>query len=284
MKKFLTVILGLFVVLFAAVTSAKAENIKFVQIADAHLDTSSDYSKNVLKSAVADINSQTDISFVVFTGDNINRPTPENLRKFVDIVSGLKVPYYVALGNHDVYKSQDMSKVRYFEILREKHKFYPQRHSNYMFRKDNFVFLIVDGAKEVIPGSVGYYRPDTLEWVDKKLTDNKDKQVVIFQHFPIEYPEGVDIKTHKTYRVEDYQELLEKHHNVLAVVTGHFHLNSESMKNGIYHISSPSIIAVPQSYKIIDIVTTKEFSPIIYTQLREFKVNETEQSSVSGNN
>ena len=60
----------------------------------------------------------------------------------------------------------------------------------------------------------------------------------------------------------------------LAIISGHFHVNSESMKDGIYHISTPSLIALPQSYKIIDIVTTKEFSPIIYTQLREFPIEE----------
>ena len=46
------------------------------------------------------------------------------------------------------------------------------------------------------------------------------------------------------------------------------------MKDGVYHISSPSLIALPYSYKIIDIVTTKEFSPIIYTQLKEFELIE----------
>jgi len=46
------------------------------------------------------------------------------------------------------------------------------------------------------------------------------------------------------------------------------------MENGVYHISSPSILSIPQSYKVIEIVTTKDFSPIIYFQLREFKVEE----------
>jgi hypothetical protein len=44
------------------------------------------------------------------------------------------------------------------------------------------------------------------------------------------------------------------------------------MKDGVYHISTPSIINMPNSYKIIDIITTKDFSPLIYTQLREFEV------------
>jgi len=276
MKKIISTIFCLVSLLLCVTQKALADSIKFVQIADAHITVKSEYSQKVLKSAIDDINSQQGISFVVFTGDNINNPTEENLRTFVNIASKLKVPYYVTVGNHDVYKSKDMSKIRYYEILRESHLLYPQRSANYEFHKDGFIFLIVDGAKEVIPGAVGYYKKDTLEWVDKILTRNPKKSVVIFQHFPVEYPDGAEnrLKTHKTYKVEEYRKMLDKHHNVLAVVSGHFHLNGETMKDGVYHISSPSVIALPQAYKIIDIVTTKEFSPIIYTQLREFEVKD----------
>ena len=276
MKKFILFIICVLSFFIFVNSAAMAENTRFVQISDSHLTVGSEYSKKVLKSAVDDINKQDDISFVVFTGDNINNPKEENLRTFVSIASKLHVPYYVALGNHDVYKSNGLSKIRYYEILRERNILYPQRKPNYKFKKNGFVFLIVDGAKEVIPGAVGYYREDTLAWLEKELTKYAKNDVIIFQHFPIEYPEGVEtrLRTHKTYKVEEYQTLLSKHHNVLAVISGHFHVNSENMKDGVYHISSPSLIGLPNSYKIIDIVTTKEFSPIIYTQLREFEVKD----------
>ena len=92
-----------------------------------------------------------------------------------------------------------MSKVRYFEILRERNILYPQRSANYEFKRNDLVFLIVDGAKEVIPGSIGYYREDTLKWLDETLEKNQKKSVVIFQHFPVVYPDGVEsqLKTHK---------------------------------------------------------------------------------------
>ena len=261
-------------VLFAGFCTAFADNIKFVQVTDAHLDVNSEFSQNVLKAAVFDINKQSDVSFVVFTGDNINSADENELRTFVKIVNKLNVPYYVVLGNHDVYKTKNMSKIQYFDILREGHPFRLQRKANYKFVKNGFVFLTVDGAKEIIPGPTGYYRQDTLDWVDKVLSKNKKKSVIIFQHFPLVYPESSAgrLKTHKTYKAEKYQDILDKHNNVLAVLSGHFHVNSENMKNGVYHISTPSLLAMPHSYKIIDIVTTKDFSPIIYTQLKEFEV------------
>lgn len=266
----------LFLCLFLGNLRACADNIKFIQVSDAHLSSNSEFSQRVLKAAVEDINKQENISFVVFTGDNINNPDENNLREFIKIVERLNVPYYLVLGNHDVYKAKGLSKVKYFEITRENNPLKRQNSANYKFTKGNFLFLTVDGAKEIIPGSIGYYRKDTLNWVDKMLRKNSKKSAIIFQHFPVEYPEGVEnkLKTHRTYKVEEYQQLLDKHDNVLAILSGHFHINGEIMKNGVYHISTPSLITIPYSYKIIDIVTTSDFSPIIYTQLREFEVKD----------
>lgn len=280
MKKFISLLLGFLISFVISSCEVSAENIKFAQITDVHLSANSEFSINVLKTAIQDINSQPEISFVVFTGDNISNPKEENLKVFAKEIKKLKVPYYVAVGNHDVYKSGGLSKVKYYEILREANPFLLQRSANYKFRRNGFVFLVVDGAKEVIPGSVGYYREDTLKWLEKELSqyDKKQKQVIILQHFPVEYPQGVEssLRTHKTYKVESYKEILSKYHNVLAVITGHFHVNSEQMNDGVYHISSPSLLQMPNAYKIIDIVTTKEFSPIIYTRLKEFEVKEQE--------
>ena len=237
MRKFILLIVGLFMSLAISSCKALADNIKFAQVTDVHLSANSQYSINTLKSAIDDINSQPEISFVVFTGDNIANPKEENLKIFAKEVKNLKVPYYVAVGNHDVYKSGGLSKVKYYELLHKANPFFFQNKSNYKFKQNGFIFLIVDGAKEIIPGSVGYYREDTLKWLEKELAkyDKKKKQVVILQHFPVEYPQGVEssLRTHKTYKVEDYKKILSEYHNVLAVISGHFHVNSENMYDGV---------------------------------------------------
>ena len=273
MKKFLTIIV-LFLATLLTAPKALSENIKFVQVTDAHFAKNSEYSQRVLKATVDDINKQSGISFVVFTGDNINYAEEEDLKMFAHIVKKLNVPYYFVIGNHDVYKTNGLPKTRYIEIMRESNIRIHQKRPNYKWSKKGFLFLIVDGAKEVIPGPAGYFKKDTLAWLDKTLSKNKRKTVVIFQHFPIEYPEGAEgrLKTHKTYKVEEYKDIIEKHDNVLAIISGHLHTNGENMRNGVYHISTPSLLAMPHSYKIIDIVTTKDFSPIIYTQLRDVEV------------
>ncbi len=275
MKKFLTLFVLILGILVTA-TKSFAENIKFIQVTDSHMAKNSEYSQKVLKATIDDINKQSGVSFVVFTGDNVNYAQEEDLRIFASIVKKLNVPYYFVIGNHDVYKTNGMPKTRYLEIMRESNFRIHQRKPNYKWKKKKFLFLIVDGAKEVIPGPAGYFKKDTLEWLDKTLSKNKKKTTVIFQHFPVVYPDGAEgrLKTHKTYKVEDYTNIIDKHANVLAIISGHLHTNGENMKNGVYHISTPSLLAIPHYYKIIDIVTMKDFSPIIYTQLREVEVKD----------
>ena len=178
MKKQLLTFLLTFIALVTFQTVALANDIKFVQVTDSHYSSGNEFKRNVLESTIKDINTLKDVSFVVFTGDNIDKANPEYLKEFVKIVNKLDVPYYLVIGNHEVFKSGDLSKLRYMEIIKENNIFYRPSKPNYRFTKNGFMFLIVDGAKEVIPGANGYYREDTLEWVDKELTKHSKMPTV----------------------------------------------------------------------------------------------------------
>ena len=82
-----------------------ADAIKFVQVADSHFKNKDEYREQVLTNTVKSINKEKNISFVVFTGDNIDSPHAEYLPEFVKIINKLNVPYYIVIGNHDVFKN-----------------------------------------------------------------------------------------------------------------------------------------------------------------------------------
>lgn len=264
-KLFISLTLGLLIQ-----SISYAGEIKFVQVTDSHFSTKNEYSEEVLKATVKDINKLDGVSFVVFTGDNIDKPQVTDLTKFVQIVNKLNMPYYLVIGNHDVFKTNGLSKEEYFRVVKANNFLYKNKTPNYVIKKGEFIFIVVDGAKEVIPGTVGYYKEDTLKWLEKNLKKYSKKQVVLLQHFPILEPN--DSKSHRTYQKETYLELLKKYPNVKAVVSGHYHVNNEKMLDGIYHISTPSLLVQPNQYKIIDIVSTKGFSTMIYTQLKDVNV------------
>lgn len=244
-----------------------AEAVKFVQVADSHFRTKDEYRADVLKKAVQSINKEKDISFVVFTGDNIDSPKVEYLPEFIKIINKLNVPYYLVIGSHDVYKSGGLSKIQYLETVADNNFLYRYKKPNYVFKKNGFVFIVVDGAKEIIPGTNGYYRENTLQWLDKQLTKHKDEKVIIFQHFPLISTK--ESKSQEVYQKEKYLEIIDKHENVISIITGHLHTNDEVMRNGVYHITSPTLLSEQPVYKVINVVTTKEFSPMVYTELKE---------------
>lgn len=269
MKKYLICVFA-FVALFFMNITAQATEVKFVQVTDSHFSVNNKYSQEVLTQTVKDINSLSGVDFTVFTGDNIDKPQPEELAAFIKIINKLNMPYCLVIGNHDVFKSNGLSKTDYIKIVKDNNFLYRHNSPNYSFTKGDIAFIVVDGAKEVLPGTVGYYKADTLKWLEKKLKQYHKKEVVIFQHFPLVEPR--QSKSHRTYEGEKYLEMLKQYPNVKAVISGHYHINHEKMQDDIYHISSPALIVQPNQYKIIDIVTTKGFSTMIYTQLRDVNV------------
>lgn len=251
-----------------------SREVKFVQITDSHLSTIEgefsqrdvENSKTFLEKAIKDINTLSGIDFVVFTGDNIDKANSTELKNFLKEANRLRFPYYVVIGNHEVFKSQHLTKKDYMKIVRRYSKNCRPSGANYVFYKNGYVFLVVDGAKEIIPGPAGYYKKDTLKWLDKKLTHYKNSKVIILQHFPIVPP--YYNRTHATYDKEAYEEVLKKHCNVLAIISGHYHANGETKKDGIYHISTPSLVESPHNYKIIEVNGNNRQGYQVYTQLR----------------
>ena len=67
MKKFLSIIILCFVVSI----NAYAKDMRFVQITDVKYDTAN---KDNFSALIRDVNKQKNVSFVVFTGDNIQKP------------------------------------------------------------------------------------------------------------------------------------------------------------------------------------------------------------------
>lgn len=274
MKLLFKLNLTFLMLMFLLTQNVFASELKFIQITDSHFSNVGanytqrdvEHSESVIEKTIKDINSIPNVDFVVFTGDNIDTANSTDLKAFLHLANKLKFPYYVVIGNHEVFKSQKLDKKEYMKIVRKYSKNCRPSGANYVFYKKGLVFLVVDGAKEVIPGPAGYYKKDTLKWLDKQLTKYKDDKVIILQHFPIVEP--YYNRTHSTYNIKDYEDVLKKHSNVIAIFSGHYHANGEKMVDGIYHVSTPALVEPPHNYKIVEINGNNKKGYQIYTQLR----------------
>jgi len=256
MKKILTLL-----TLFIFISAVQAKDLRFVQISDVRFAQNGE--NQILENVIDDVNKQKNVEFVVFTGDNIEKPSVDNLKGFITKAKKLKCPFYVIIGDKDVSKHKHLGKTEYIEILNKHIKKYKQEKPYYSFEKDDIIFVVADGAKEVIPSTNGYYKDDVLDWLDKELTKYNKKNVIILQHFPIIPPS--ERETYYTFKPENYLKILARHNNVKAVISGHFGINSEQTVNGAVHITTAGI----PYYRIIDVMNCETQNPDIWAQLKK---------------
>lgn len=254
-------ILGLFIIYLLLITPALSKDLRFAQVTDVRWQKDN----TSLQKVVNDINKQKNIDFVIFTGDNIAKPTQENLDSFLNTAKKLKCPFYAVIGDKDVNKRKNLSKKQYAEYLHKHIARYKPKTPNYIFEKKGVVFIVPDGSKDVIPDTIGYYKDDVLEWIDANLDLYSTKPVIILQHFPIVPP--AEKEAYYTYKADKYLDMLKKHNNVKAVIAGHFGVNNEQNIDGIEHIST----APAPCYRIIDFI---DFDTPTSTLWAEIKVAE----------
>ena len=237
---------------------------RFIQADGVFLNSYDEDSVANFEKLISNINSEKNVSFTIFTGNNIAKPDPANLKCFLKKANKLKMPYYVVLGQKDVNKKKFLGKADYVKILRKKNSAMRKfKTPNYVFVKNGLVFIVADGSKEVIPMSNGYYRPDVLDWVNQKLDKYKNKNVVILQHYPLVPP--CEKEQYYTFKADEYLKMLSEHKNVKAVISGHFGVNNEQEVDGIMHISTKNAPA----YRIIDITDYDSDHPIFWSTIKE---------------
>ncbi len=249
MKNFLYKMLLSFIIVLTINSNAFCKDFRFVQVTDLHLKDNPSSIENFDK-IISAINDIKNVKFVAFTGDNTDRADYKDYTLFLNMANKLSVPYYVVVGNHDVFKMGGFSREDYTGIVKKYNKNQKTKKTNFVIKKGEIVFIVLDGAREVIPSPGGYYRDDTLVWLDKKLKKYRSKQVVMLQHFPMKLRHT----ERDAYKNERYEEVLAKHNNVIGIFSGHFHANEEYTKDGIFYAITGRASGADAGFKIVDMI------------------------------
>lgn len=80
---------------------AQHKSFRFAFISDTHIGSPDRSAEEDLRKTVRDINTMTDIVFVVITGDITELGRTEELQRAKRILDSLKVKWYIIPGNHD---------------------------------------------------------------------------------------------------------------------------------------------------------------------------------------
>ncbi|MEI8388748.1 MAG: metallophosphoesterase [bacterium] len=254
-----------------------------VQISDVHLDSNAkggskrmlEYSADLLKDAISQVNNLPEAKLVIFSGDIVNHSRKNEFLNFLNITNGLRIPWYYAVGNHDVGILGGVSKAE-ITCLFDKGSHCLSRDSLYYSYSPNknFLILFMDGVIDNEITANGYFPDKELHWLNIQLKNNPDKKVIIVQHFPVVEP--YKSITHKVRNADEYLNIIDKYSNVIAVLSGHYHATKITQRKNVLHINTPSLVEYPNAFREIKITklndSTKFEIKLIETNLKNIQV------------
>lgn len=210
--------------------------------------------------------SKLDIDFLLLPGDLTQDGEPENHTWLSKRLAQLPYPVYVVPGNHDVPMrfSND-----YSIGLDDFPSYY--HHCGYDYQPQLYY------TRQVLPGVriiglnsnqfdvsgkqqyVGSLDPEQLDWLQQVLNTAEEELVmVMIHHNVIEHlPDQSNNTLGRRYMLENSSALLDilKSAGVKVIFTGHLHVQDIAEYQGIYEITTGSLITYPHPYRIIDVTT-----------------------------
>ena len=211
------VLLIALLVLYISCTRSAQEPFTFVQLCDTQLGMGGyEHDLKTFGQAVKQIN-ELDPDFVVICGDLVSDAVDSSYADFKNIMKGLKIPCYLASGNHDVGNTPNDSTLSYYRktIGKDYYEFQHKKHS----------FLVTNTQLWKVNVEAESEKHD--HWFEETLKAQNDKQFPVFVigHYPLytEFPEEEEhyfnIPPDKRKRILE----LFKENKVIAYLSGHTH-------------------------------------------------------------
>jgi outer membrane protein assembly factor BamB/predicted phosphodiesterase len=229
-------ILFFVILLSGTIASAQWKPFRFAFLSDTHIGSPNGGAEEDLRRTVADINQMTDIAFVVITGDITELGTDAEIKLAKEILSGLKVPYYIIPGNHDSGWSESGG-VTFGRVF---------GNDKFVFEFNGITFLGC-ASGPYVRMSDGHIPRDAVVWLDKELKKIDPKKPIIFlNHYPLDKD------------LDNWYEAIDrlKQHNTLAALCGHGHNNHAMNFEGIPAVMGRSNLrakAAYGGYNLVDI-------------------------------
>ena len=233
---------------------------KFAVINDTHLGPpESGFHKGVQRKLVTqaerlisrfvdEMNSQEKPEFVVHLGDFIedvnDRQTDiKYFRRMVELLSGLKMPLYGLIGNHDVrtLQTEEIAK-----LLGHERMYYSFNKKDYHFVVLSFQMVgdhtrVLSDIRAIVP-------KEQLEWLKRDLADTA-KPTVIFMHYGLADDDMVGnfwFESSPQHALlgnrEEVRKILEESGKVRGVITAHQHWNRMFVHNNIPYFTVTSLV------------------------------------------
>jgi 3',5'-cyclic AMP phosphodiesterase CpdA len=269
------------------------DKVKFAVISDPHISIPqqkgvTDGYKLGLKTVmlaentVAEINKIPNLEFVLVGGDLTQDAEPWNIDVLRRILDGLKVPYFVVLGNHDLSlvphekKDQPVSLSKYSVAVAYTGKSGGMIPGMTYYAHEVAKDLVLIGLDSTLPQTFspeanlniygGRIDAGQLRWLESMLKKNQKKTIMVLTHHSlVPWHEADKTESHNYWRwfwidnAEEVRALLKKY-GVKLVFSGHRHISTRYQQvDGIYNFVNPSTCTYPMRYTVYE-MTPKELT------------------------
>lgn len=210
--------------------------------------------------------SKLDIDFLLIPGDLTQDGEPENHTWLSKRLAALPYPVYVVPGNHDV----PVKFANDYSIgLGDFPSYY--HHCGYDYQQKLYY------SRQVLPGVqiiglnsnqfdasgkqkyIGGLEAEQLDWLKQVLTIAEEKLVIVMLHHNIieHLPDQSNHCLGRRYMLENRLVLLDilQSAGIKLIFTGHLHVQDVAEYQGIYEITTGSLVTYPHPYRIIDFIT-----------------------------
>ena len=256
LKNWIISIILAILMFFGLQSYSSASSLKFAQVSDAHFYTGDNnttykmigHSRELFDDVIEQINMTQNLSFLMFTGDQIDKPFERELNAFLSYTDKIKTPWYFTFGNHDTMYGGYLTPDLYIRLVNEHNK-------NYKFEETYYSFVPQKGYKAIVLDTIirdrltsnGQLGAKQLKWLDNELEKSKNDTVLIFMHVPVLEP--FSSPNHKLLDADEMEQILNKYKNPIAIFQGHYHSAKITQKGNILYVSCPSLVTYPNAFR-----------------------------------
>ncbi|MBD2148166.1 metallophosphoesterase [Sphaerospermopsis sp. FACHB-1194] len=204
---------------------------------------------------------QLDLDFLLIPGDLTQHGEPENHAWLANRLAQLPFPVYVVPGNHDVpVLSANEQSIGFADFPHYYRKFgYENPHQPY------YNCQILPGVRLIGLNSntfdedgkqIGRLDQQQFQWLETELAKiNNDLALVMVHHNVVEHlPDQSNHPMANRYMLENAPELIKllRKHGVRLVFTGHLHVQDVVCGDGVYDITTGSLVSYPHPYRVLE--------------------------------
>ncbi|MCU0565753.1 MAG: metallophosphoesterase [Oculatellaceae cyanobacterium Prado106] len=209
-----------------------------------------------------------DLDFLLLPGDLTQHGEPDNHRWLADRLAQLPYPAYVIPGNHDIIeRAGTEGAIAAADFPHYYQKFgYDDPQTLYYSTEVlpgvrliglNSIFLDEQG-KQI---GMGRLEKEQLDWLKSVLDQSQDELVLVMVHHNVieHLPGQTQNPLGRRYMLENAADLLSllEAAGVQLLFTGHLHVQDIAQQQGIYEITTGSLVSYPHPYRILEFRQTE---------------------------